>query len=64
MFEVEVRIKRKVGGGILGQKTIKAGPDDRRALVGFGSVFGLDQVNARVTGTITLKRFDASALDL
>lgn len=63
-FEVVVSIKRKVGGGILGQKTIKAGPVDRRAVFGFGSVFGLDQVTASVTGTITLKSLTTAGLDL
>lgn len=63
-FEVVVSVKRKVGGGILGQKTIKTGPVDRRAIFGFSSVFGLDQVTASVTGTITLRSFVTAGLDL
>src|SRR5947207_278078 len=32
-FEVVCTVKRKVGGGIFGQKTIKTGPLDRRAFL-------------------------------
>jgi|GEM_PF-3055559 len=63
-FEVVVSVKRKVGGGLLGQKTIKAGPLDRRAIFNFASVFVLDQVTASVSGTITLKSFLTAGLDL
>jgi hypothetical protein len=63
-FEVVCTVKRKVGGGILGQKTIKTGPNDRRGIFNFASAFGLDQVVASVKGTVTLKSFGTAGLDL
>ena len=63
-FEVVCTVKRKVGGGILGQKTINAGPNDRRGIFNFASAFGLDQVVASVKGTVTLKSFGTAGLDL
>lgn len=63
-FEVVITVKRRVGNGILGQKTIKAGPGERVAIFRFGSVFGIDQVTATVTGTITLKSVAPAALNL
>jgi hypothetical protein len=63
-FEVVCTVKRKVGGGILGQKTMKVGPNDRRGIFNFASVFGLDQVVVSVKGTVTLKSFGTAGLDL
>ena len=63
-FEVVCTVKRRVGGGILGQKTIKTGPLDRRAIFNFASALGLDQVTASVAGTITLRSFITAGLDL
>ena len=63
-FVVEVRAKRNVGGSILGRKNFTVGTGERRVIANFTSILGMDQVDATVTATITLKPFSSGNLNL
>lgn len=63
-FTVEVRVKRNVGGSILGKETITVNGGERRAIAKFRSIAGFDKVEATVTASITLKPFGQSFLNL
>jgi hypothetical protein len=56
-FDIEVRAKRNLGGGLLGKRNIRANAGERRVVVNFRSLAGFDTVEATVGTKIKFEPF-------
>jgi hypothetical protein len=59
-FRVVIEARRRVGGSILGTKTVSVAGSARRAVGEFRSIAGIDLVNATVTPIIEIKPLSAT----